>query len=209
MKGPKCAIISIMRIACYIIPVWTLPEIGLSIVYVVINQLKYCLCLGIMGKYCTRVWSRGIYSTWLCLMLYWTLNHALEQYFLKWTRSGTLTSIYDSLCLTNNCFPFSHSIPGPCSHFKLICGQWCNPWCACEGDSLVRSTYSSLITITIFIFWSEADVLRSDFIFPTLSWYIPLQCNRQLWNTGSQGCHQVLNLTNCNKQMKRNIQPSI
>jgi len=32
----------------------------------------------------------------------------------------------------------------------------------------------------------EVNVINSDFIFLILSWYIPLQCNRQLWNTGSQ-----------------------
>jgi len=32
--------------------------------------INYCLRSCTMGKYRTRAWSRGWYSTWLCLVLY-------------------------------------------------------------------------------------------------------------------------------------------
>lgn len=64
--------------------------------------------------------------------------------------------VYDSFHLTNNALPISPSIPAPCSHFKLICGQRCNPWRARESDGLASSIYACPINITTCIFWPEA-----------------------------------------------------
>jgi len=45
------------------------------------KPVKVLLTLMHYRKYCTRAWSRGKYSTWLRLMQYFPLNHALVQYF--------------------------------------------------------------------------------------------------------------------------------
>jgi len=61
-------------------------------------KLKYCMLL----QYETiALWhgSQAQYSTWLCLMLYYSLAHTLVLFFPYYTYSGTLTN---TLCIKSN-----------------------------------------------------------------------------------------------------------
>jgi len=67
MEVPKCALKSIMHIACYNFPTKCALEIAFHIHYSkpvkVLQWVHY-------GKYCMRILSQSNYSTWLCLVLY-------------------------------------------------------------------------------------------------------------------------------------------